>query len=297
MTNPTPPASPVHRPATIGSLKIRNTSTVIDDDTKLCMLLHAQPKFGKTVVAASLDRLTKKYNSKPTLFIACEAADGGGTMSIQSQAVDFVMPQNWNEFCSVISELQSNETYGGVVLDNATDLVKRFAMPFCLKLPFEKGSAPASRALGVPAQPDYQTCGELLRGKLNELMNLTKSSNLKTRKHLVVCALQKNKTDRDGTLLKVQPDLPGAMSEDASAMFQTIAGIAIKTSVQDVFDPNGKKTGTARVSNRVLVTQGDGLAILGDRTGAFPKEGTTDLCEAWEKYFLPRIEQAKAGRV
>jgi AAA domain-containing protein len=281
--------------ASLGGVKLHNTADLLNEHTKLCLLLYAGPKFGKTTVAASMDAMTRKFFGKPTLFIAVEPADGGGTMSIQHLGVDFVMPNSWSEFTSVIASLASDKTYGGVVLDNVTDLVKRFIMPYCIAMPYEKagkGGPPATRALGVPAQGDYQTAAEVLRTKLNELMNLTRARDTSVRKHLAVVALEKNKTDRDGNLIRIQPDLPGAMAEDASAMFNTIASIAIKTTVEPL-DQNNPKAGTHRVSNRILVTEGDGVKILGDRMKAFPKEGPTDLCEVWEKHFLPRIE---AGR-
>jgi hypothetical protein len=277
----------------LGGVAIGNTAKVINEHTKLCMLLYCRPKLGKTVAAATLDELTRKFcGGRKTLFIACESADGGGTMSIQDKGVDYVMPSSFAELCSVIAALQADRTYAGVVLDNVTDVVKRFIMPQALKMPYEKGSAPASRAMGVPAQGDYQTAGEMLRSRLNELMNLTRSKDVAARKHLIVCALEKEKTDRDGNLRKIQPDLPGAMAEDAAGMFQTVASLEIRTRIADV-DSTDKKKGTHRISDRVLVTSADGIKILGDRTGAFSKEGPTNLAEVWEKYFIPRIEETK----
>ncbi len=277
--------------ATLGGVRIANSSTIIDANTKLNLLLYCNAKYGKTTTAASLNALTLKFGGKPSLFVAVEAADGGGTMSIQDLGVDYVMPSSWNELVSIVAALQSDKTYGGVVVDNLTDLVKRFIQPYALGMPYTKGAAPETRKLGVPEQGDYQTMAETLRGQLNQLMNLTKHKDMAVRKHLICCALSKDKLDRKTqALLNIQPDLPGAMAGDATAMFNTVAAIDIKS----VVGPDPAKPGqTTRLTSRVLVTAGDGVRLLGDRTKCFPASGPTDLCEIWEKYFIPRIEASR----
>jgi hypothetical protein len=121
------------------------------------MMLWAHPKRGKTTFAASLDAMTKKYFGKPTLVIAVEAGEGGGTMSIQDGDVDYVAPTSMEELNKVLAALANDTTYGGVVLDSSTEYVNRFLKPYALSFPYTKGSAPATRSLGVPEQGDYQT--------------------------------------------------------------------------------------------------------------------------------------------
>jgi hypothetical protein len=94
--------------------------------------------------------------------------------------------------------------------------------------------------------------GEQARIDFNKLINLTTHPDLAVRKHLLVTALEKEKLTRDGKeLVAIQPDLPGAMSSVATAMFQTVGCIELRTSV--VSDPANPKA-TVRRTVRTLVT-------------------------------------------
>src|SRR2546428_8259975 len=250
--------------ATIGALEIKNTANLIGPWTRLCACMWAQPKFGKTVWAAGLDKVTRKWYNGKTLFIAVEAADGGGTMSIRAGGVDYVEPRSWSDFQGIVAALQSDTNYAGVVLDNASDLVKRFIQTEAIKLPYEKGAPPASRLKGVPAQGDYQTMGEMLRTELNKLVNLTKKDTPeKVRKHLIVTALQYEKSTRDGKeTISVGPALPGQMADTAAAMFQTMLTIEVEPIV--VADPRNPKA-TIRQHKRLVVSAADGTQSLGAR--------------------------------
>lgn len=274
----------------IGNLEIRNTAELLGPWTRLCACMWAQPKFGKTFWASGLDKVTRRWYNGKTLFIAVEAADGGGTMSIRGAGIDYVEPTSFSEFQGIVSALQSDSTYSGVVLDNASDLVKRYIQPEALKLPYEKGAPPASRMKGVPAQGDYQTMGEMLRTELNKLVNLTKQSTPeKQRKHLIVTALQYEKTNRKGDeTISIGPALPGQMADTASAMFQTMLTIEVEPRV--VVNPNNAKE-TIRQYERVVVSQADGKKILGDRLALFPARGTFDLEKFWAEVWLPATER------
>lgn len=273
----------------IGNVEVRNTKDLFGPWTKLCACLWAKPKFGKTYWAAGLDKVTKKWYNKPTLFVAVEAADGGGTMSIREMGVDYVEPKSWSEFQSIVAALQTDTTYAGVVVDNASDLVKRFIQPIAVKMAYEKGAAPESRLKGVPAQGDYQTMGEMLRTEMNSLVNLTKKSvpdNI--RKHLLVTALEYEKTDRkSGDTISIGPALPGQMADTASAMFQTMLTLGIDRVVYP--DPKNPKQNIARY-DRMIIATADGKKILGDRMGIFPAKMTADLVSFWENFWLPTVE-------
>lgn len=275
--------------STFAGLTVRNTSTLFTPDTRLCVLCYAPTKYGKTTLCATLDELTKKHLGKPTLGIAVEAGEGGGTASIEAAGVDFITPTNFNEFNAVIASLASDTTYGGVFLDSASEYVKRFLQPYALKFP-TKGAPPATRVTGVPARDDYQTMGEQARIHFNQLINLTTHPNLNIRKHLLVTALSKEKTDDNNTITAIQPDLPGAMSASASAMFQTVCTIKIKSMVEK--SPEGKPI---RRTARVLSTEGDGIRVCGDRTHRFPPECEPNLCKIWEEYWIPSFTKPTPG--
>lgn len=264
-------------------MRVRRTSDLINPETRLCALCYSHPKFGKTTFAASLNALTKKYMNKPTLFIAVEAAEGGGTTSIREFDVEFVQPTNYTELLSVLTALQTDTYYGGVVLDNATDMVASILKPHALTFP-TRGTPPATRGAGVPHRDDYQTMGELCRQVFNRLINLTKNPRKEIAKHLLVTALEKEKFDESGSLSSIQPDLPGQMAEATSAMFELVGSIQIKNRV--IPNPDNPKA-TMRVKDRVFVTEGDGVKILGDRYKVFPQDSPLDWAVMWEKYWLP----------
>ena len=293
MTQATP-AVPVPATSALGGITVRNTSQLFTPDTRLCMLVYAHAKRGKTTFAATMDQFTKKYFGKPTLIIAVEAGEGGGTMSIQDFDVDYVVPNTMEELNKIIAALATDTKYGGVVLDSATEYVNRFLKPYALKFPYTKGAAPPTRLEGVPEQGDYQTMGERARMDFNKLINLTSHPDKNIRKHLLVTALEKEKTNRDGVLLSVQPDLPGAMALAATAMFQTVGAIELKTTVEP--DPANPKV-TKRVTRRMLVTTVDeeSKKIVGDRTKRIPTGSPLNFCDIYEQSWIPTFEKGGAA--
>jgi len=248
----------------IGTLQVKNTKNLLGPDTRLCGLIYAPAKFGKTKLASSLDKFTRKYRGKPTLIIASEVAEGGGTMSLNDEDIDYVMPSNWNDMEMLVASLATNDTYGGVVLDNITDYVARIVKPYALSFP-AKEKIMGARQVGVPVRSDYQVMGECARTQLNRLINLTnENTQERYRKDLIVTALQKDKTDDDGTLTGIVPDLPGALSDAITAMFQSVLSIGIKSNV--VKQPDGT---TRKVSNRMLYSAIEPMRRTDDRTGIF----------------------------
>ena len=234
-------------------------------DTKLCVLIHARPKMGKTELASSLDALTKKYRKKPTLIIASEVAEGGGTMTLNHKDIDYVMPSTFGEMDNLLAQLATNDHYGGVVLDNVSDYVTRIVKPHALSFP-AKEKVLGARTLGVPDRSDYQVMGECARQQLNRLINLTnENTKPQYRKDVVVTALQREKQDDDGTVTAITPDLPGALADAVTALFQSVLTITITQKV--VKQPDGT---TRRYAARTLYTAPDGLRVAGDRMKIFP---------------------------
>ena len=278
-----------------GGLVVHSTKEVFGPNTKICMMLYQAAKRGKTTLAASLDKITRKYDNKPTLFVSMEASDGGGTLSLKDLDIDYVQPTTRLELDSIVAALQNDTHYGGVVIDSASEYVKRFLQPFALQNTFLGADHYPTRAYGVPARNDYQFMGEVGRIFFNRLIQMTAARDLNKRKHLIVTALIKERTDDRGAIIRVGPDLPGAMSDSATAMFQTVAQVGVRVKLApDPSNPKAKR----RIHERFLRVKPTGPEILDDRTGVFPHGfSLTDdsgqpigLDVIYEKYWLPAVE-------
>lgn len=281
-------------PDRIGTLSIRNTKALLNKDTRICGLIFAKAKVGKTELASGLDAITKKYRGKPTLIIASEVSEGGGTMTLNYKDIDYVMPSTFSEFDNLLASLATNEYYGGVILDNASDYVARIVKPHALTFP-AKEKVLGARAIGVPVRSDYQVMGECARGQLNRLINLTNENTKEQyRKDVIITALEREQTDEDGNRTAITPDLPGALANSMTAMVQSVMSIVIKNKI--VPDPTGKPGATKRINSRVLHVAADGLRVTDDRTGIFPHgfELTRDdgspvgLLEIYEQWLAKR---------
>ena len=256
----------------IGNCTVKSTKNLLNESTRLCALLYAPAKFGKTELASSLDEFTRKYRGKPTLFIASEVAEGGGTMTLNNKDIDYVMPSNWNDMETLLASLATNEYYGGIVLDNASDYVSRIVKPHALAFPAKERETGA-RTVGVPVRSDYQVMGECTRTQLNRLINLTNENTPERyRKDLIVTALQREKTDEQGNLQGIVPDLPGALADSVTAMFQSVLSIGVKQKVIKNADGSSK-----RLSTRILYSAVDPMRRTDDRMGIFKAAHETTL--------------------
>jgi len=250
----------------------------VSPDTRICGLIYAPSKYGKTELASSLGDITKKYRGKPTLIIACEVAEGGGTMTLHRKDCDYVMPTTWQDMEQLLAALAGDETYGGVVLDNATDYIVRIVRPYALKFPSKEANSAFSgpRQHGVPMRTDYQVMAECARQQLNKLINLTNETTpAAVRKDLIVTALEKEHTDDGGNVESIKPALPGALADVVTAMFQSVVSIRIKNKIV------GPANNTKSVAGRLLHVMEGEKRITGDRCGLW-KNGqslTTDTGE------------------
>ena len=166
---------------------------------------------------------------KPTLYLMCEAGEGGGAGSIQKEDVDCLFPQTKEDLDKILAALASDTTYAGVVLDSATEVVNRIVKPYVLQKTSSKEARDPdvrkARDQGVPARDDYQKILELMRDWLNRLINLstpTKTNeegvlvpDLNRAKHIFVTAHARTRTDRDGKITVIGPDLPGQLMQSA----------------------------------------------------------------------------------
>ena len=261
---------------------VSNTSNLLSPEMRLSVMVYAPAKFGKTTMVATLNEMTKEYFGKPSLLIPLEAADGGGAMSLNGLNIDYYIPKDYKEMRELLAELQGDTKYGGVILDSSSEYVKVFLQPHVLGT-YPSREHIATRAAGVMERSDYQTCGELLRQDFNRLIRLSSGVTPENRrKHIVVTALQRSLTDDNGSLVAIQPDLPGAMASAATAMFNVVGQVKIIGEVTK--DANGKPT---RSTRRVFSTSGDGVVVRGDRTNRIPVDCPPDFKWIWEKAFVP----------
>ena len=114
----------------LANITVRNTGELITPDTRICLMNWAPAKYGKTTFGSTLDKLTREVLGKPTVFIAVDCGDGGGTMSVRDAGVDFVQPANYKEYQAIVTALTNDTHYGGVVLDSASEYVNMFLKPF-----------------------------------------------------------------------------------------------------------------------------------------------------------------------
>jgi hypothetical protein len=278
---------------TLPGVTLTNTNAIISKDTKLAMLLWAPSGKGKTKLAGSLHKLTMKYDQKPTLYIAVESGEGGGAATLRRLECPLFVPNSMEDLDRALAALRNDRTFGGVVLDSATEMVKKFVKTKALGYPGrDKGPVQGTlRTAGIPGRSDYQVMGELTRQVFQQLLNMSAVSDLNLKKHIVVTATDRKIEDDLARVTFEGPDLPGAMAASAAAMFQISATIEIRPTV----------IGTERVPLRFLTTETDGPKALKDRFDVFPKTGTRlklndtdalglDLAEMWEKYWIPQIQ-------
>ena len=244
-------------------------------------------------MAGSLDALTQKYDSKRTLYIAVESAEGGGAATIRKLGVPLYVPKDHSDLLKTIGYLRNDKSVGGVVLDSASELFKQHIKPTTLKYPSRENSP--TRAAGVLTRGDYQVAGELVSQVFRQLMLLTTHEDPSYRKHLVITATDQTKLDDDtGRMVYAGPDLPGRMSREAVQMFQQVSTIEVRAEV----------VGGKRQTRRFLVSGTDGVVSVKDRLDILPqaiplrKIGDSDgedLVTIWEKYWLPAVQTASSS--
>lgn len=280
-------------PLTIGGLKIRKTSQVFNENSRLAAFCFAPLGYQKTRFGATLDAMTKRFMNKPTLYIAVEAGEGGGTTSIKSFDVDFVMPETLEEIDKVLTDLYADTHYGGVVLDSSTDMVKRYLLPWSLKMPSRENPESRSKA-GVPTRTDYQNMGEKLRQIFIKLINFTtiggndpSAREVECRKHVYVTALQRQKFDDEtGRLLATGPELPGQMF-DAGSMFQLVGTIDMDVSTEP--DPTNPKYPKRVETPRFVTKMSQGKYLIKDRYGIMPERAPLNWEEIYEQNWIPAL--------
>jgi hypothetical protein len=273
--------------AAIAGVPVSRTGLLINENTRICNLNYALPKFGKTTMAATMHEWCLKEYGKPGIIIAFEAADGGGATSIRDYDMPIAQPTDLKSTEGMLRALVADSTYSLVVIDNLSDMVKNIVQPYALTFPSREHVA--TRSSGVPERSDYQTIAEKTRQLLNLMIALTKG-NPNNRKHLIVNALRTEKRNNQGDLEYVGPDLPGQLREIGPAPFELVSRLEIKTKVVPSQD-NPKMNVRQKVYS--FITSGDGIAVCGDRYKVFPSEGPADWNILMNEYWKPAIEKTK----
>lgn len=273
---------------------VKNTSDLLSAETRICTLVAAEPKVGKSVFAASLDEVSKKYRGgRRILILACEEAEGGGTMSLHDRDISYLIPRDWQHMESLLAQLQTDDEYGGIVLDNATDYVGRIVKPYALKFPSkeENSKYAGTRVHGVLQQTDHIPLAEFTRQHIAKLITLT-SDRVKPqyRKDLIVTVLEKERKTREGASQGFHPDLPGSLAAGVSAMFQSVVWLRKDAKVVGAGTPKAQ-----RLDVRTVVSGGDAQRpIMGDRMGLFPLESSLTDADGRPIGLLPLYEQWRA---
>lgn len=273
----------------LAGLTINHTGNIINPDTRLCAMVYGHPKTGKTHMASGLDKFCQEEYNKRALIIPFESAHGGGVSTVRKYNIPWVQPANIKETEGLLRALQTDTTYGAVIIDNLTDLVKNVVQPYAMQFPSRENVA--TRVAGVPERSDYQTIGESTRRILNLCIALTKGDP-KTRKHLVVNCLREEHRDNNNTLDWIGPDLPGALSKSGPAMFELLATIEIGFKTEPSPD-NPKQMVRKKLYN--FVTAADGVKLLGDRYNVFPAVSNADWYELMTTYWKPEVINSNAA--
>lgn len=266
----------------LAGIPVKRTGQIINKDTRICAMVYAPPKIGKTTMAATMHEFCMKEYGRPALFVACEQSDGGGVSAIQSADAPYVQPTDVQQLEGILRALKTDTEYAAVIVDNLTDVVYNLVKPFALKFPAREGIP--TRSAGVPERSDYQTIGEKTRTLLNMMIELTRT-DVKYRKHLIVNALREERRDSSNNIIAIGPDLPGALAQAGPAVFELVATIETKFIV--VPSKNDPKVNTReKVYN--FITSSDGVKLAGDRYNVFPAVGPANWVQLMEEYWKPK---------
>jgi len=273
-------------PAPLPGVRVSSSQDILKKDSRLSLLVWAPSGYGKTEFAGGLDDLSRATSGKRTLYIAVEEGEGGGAATLRHRDIPMYTPKDYNELYKTLGLLRNDKSYGGVVLDSASEVAKRHVKREAFKYPSKENSP--TRAAGIPVRGDYQVMGEMMSQILRMLIGMTTHEDPAYRKHLIVTATDKTK-EEDDKVVYIGPDLPGRMASETVQLFQQCFTMEIKPELVE-----GK-----RVNIRHLITSADGVKAAKDRYKILPErirlktraEDPTgeDVLGMWEKYYVPAM--------
>lgn len=275
----------------IAGLEVKSTKEVFNEDTRIAACVMAKVKEGKTTLAATLDKLTRKHHGKPTLFVTCEKSSGAGLETLRQLDIPYVTPDSLEELEKLLAELQGSEDFMGVVGDSFHEIYNHAIKPQILKTPPREKSSFAleARKLGVLTDSDYNKSAEIVRRVINSFLALTKLGAKS--KHVVFTINERNVLDEDRrTVLRIMPDLPGQSRDTMAGMVPIIGRLKLTRRVAK--DQSGKAV--ANIVRTFDTTSGGEYATC-DRLGVLENEVPADFCEMYEKYWLPKVGKKGAS--
>jgi len=226
-------------------MDLKNTKSLVEPkNLKWKVLLVGRPGVGKTSWLATA----------PDIGVcACETGHGSGLLTAAHSSIDYVEPKTFTDLRSIclntFAPFQGKQSVG---LDSLTAMTKGFIKDHCLSaFPPKNRTEAMRRQAGVPSGFDYSDFSEVTRTLLNYI--------LAQDKNVVVTALEKTEKDEGGAVVSIGPDLPGALSAGAAALFDTVLYLKVRRVLRDPRDPKSV------VYERYLVTGADGIHISKDR--------------------------------
>ena len=229
-------------------MDVRNTRDLVKSENyNWKVLLVADPGIGKSTWAATA----------PDVGVAaCEPGEGSGTLSIVKAGVDFVEPKTFADFRSLCYDtfvpFQKKRT---VALDSLSYMTRSFIKEHVLSsFPAKNPREAMRRQAGIPSGFDYSEISEVTRNLLNALLG--------QKKHVIVTTLSKYEKDDNGIITRVKPDLPGALSDAAAAMFDSVFYLKVRKLLRDPRDPKSS------YMQRYFITQADSIHLAKDRNNS-----------------------------
>lgn len=209
------------------ALLVKNTKTLITpENLRLKILAYGLPGSGKTTFVSGAPNVG---------IAACETGHGKGLISVAQAGLDYVLPENYNEFDQICSGLVFKDKQS-IGLDSLSEMCRTFVKDYALTFPRLKGET-LKRKAGVPELDDYGVMGEVTRRLIRKVLD--------NDKHVIATSTLKiNMPDADsgqGEML-VCPDLPGAMSLGSTAMFDIVLCFRTKSALRDPKDPKSRYT-------------------------------------------------------
>lgn len=229
-------------------MDVKNTrDTVKPENYNWKVLLVADAGLGKTTFVGT---------SPDVGIAACEPGEGGGTLSIVKAGVDFVEPKSFADFRSICYDtFQPFQKKRTIALDSLSYMVKSFIKEHVLTaFPAKNPREAMRRAAGIPSGFDFSEISELTRNLLNALLS--------QKKHIVVTALAKYEKDDNGIIVRVKPDLPGALGDACAAMFDSVLFLKSRKLLRDPRDPK------SAYIQRYFITQTDNVHLAKDRNNS-----------------------------
>lgn len=276
-------------PAPIPGINVTSSGEILRPDSRLCTMIWSPAGWGKTELAGGLDDLTQATLGKRTLYIAVEEGEGGGAATIRHRDIPMYVPKDYNDLYKILGLLRNDKSYGGIVLDSASECAKKHVKKAALGYPCRENTP--TRGVGVATRSDYQVMGELMSQVLRAAIGLTTHENPDYRKHLIVTATDKTR-EEDERVVYIGPDLPGRMATESVQMFQQVFALEIKPEM----------VGGKRMNIRYLVTSADGVKAAKDRYKILPERirikayptdpDGEDILSIWNKWYIPAMKGA-----